>query len=359
MDNLRSTVIMKTDLADFTSRVSKSSQSDLAHLLNVQKDLVSDVVSKNSGSIVKGEGDSFWITFPSVTTAAVSAVEIQQDFHIAQAGFSEEDTLKIRVAITIGDVLHQEGDIFGDAVNLAARIEAVTPAGEIYLSQAAWLVLNKAEIGNSFVNEFDLKGLQDRVRIYRIDQRHKTRIIRDQVVVFTDLMGFGAFWEKYKINDVELMLMQNEEVAKTSCEAHGGTIRSTIGDSHFITFTEPLAAVQAVKGMIEQWEQFLNENEYPCHLAVGVHRGDVSIFRSCIYGSQIHKAAIMGNIIAQINPEKDCSIALISSTIYKDIRNTDIADLFNERDPFETNYTADQQQKHGFTENEKVYEFRV
>ena len=355
MDNLRSTVIMKTDLADFTNRVS---QSDLAQLLNVQKDLVSNVVSKNGGGIVKGEGDSFWITFPSVTTAAVSAVEIQQEFQVAQAGFSDADTLRIRVAITIGDVLHQEGDVFGDAVNLAARIEAITPPGEIYLSHAAWLVLNKAEIGNSYVNEYDLKGLADRERVYRINQQHKTRIIRDQVVLFTDLMGFGTFRDEHDIHEVELMLMQNEDVAKATCEKHGGTIRSTIGDAHFITFSDPVAAVEAVKDLIEQWEAFLKEHDYPCHVAVGVHRGDVYIFRSCIYGSQINKAAILESMTRQINPEKDCSMALISSAIYDAIKDNAVSDLFTERDPYETDYTADRLQHYGFIENEKVYELR-
>ena len=134
MDNLRSTVIMKTDLADFTSRVSKASQSDLAHMLNVQKDLVSVVVSKNSGSIVKGEGDSFWITFPSVTTAAVSAVEIQQEFQIAQAGFSEEDTADLDISILTEETLEMlkyEGNYF-------ARAYGKNPDSILYDSDFIW-----------------------------------------------------------------------------------------------------------------------------------------------------------------------------------------------------------------------------
>lgn len=82
MNNLQSTVIMKTDLVNFTGRVSVASQADLSDLLRIQKDLISKVVSSNNGKMIKGEGDSFWIIFPSVTIAAISAVEIQQEFRV-------------------------------------------------------------------------------------------------------------------------------------------------------------------------------------------------------------------------------------------------------------------------------------
>lgn len=101
MDNLRSTVIMKTDLASFTDRVAQSSPADIADILNIHKELVSMVVAKNSGSIIKGEGDSFWIIFPSVRIAAVSAVEIQQELQIAQVGVPDEGRLHVRIAISL------------------------------------------------------------------------------------------------------------------------------------------------------------------------------------------------------------------------------------------------------------------
>ncbi|WP_432812932.1 adenylate/guanylate cyclase domain-containing protein [Pantanalinema sp. GBBB05] len=60
--------------------------------------------------------------------------------------------------------------MFGDSVNLAARIESVTPAGETYLSQAAWLALNKAEVSTEFVDSFSLKGMSEPEKVYRINQ---------------------------------------------------------------------------------------------------------------------------------------------------------------------------------------------
>ena len=79
MENLRSTVIMKTDLAGFTDRVTKSSHRDLSELLGKHDEIISEVVARHAGTTIKGEGDSFWITFTSVTTAALAALEIQRD----------------------------------------------------------------------------------------------------------------------------------------------------------------------------------------------------------------------------------------------------------------------------------------
>ena len=86
MEGMLSTVIMKTDLAGFTDRVSKSSHGDLSELLKKHDSIIKSVIDKNEGKIIKGEGDSFWITFKSVTGAALSAIEIQRDLQYAQVG---------------------------------------------------------------------------------------------------------------------------------------------------------------------------------------------------------------------------------------------------------------------------------
>jgi hypothetical protein len=83
----------------------------------------------------------------------------------------------------------------GDAVVLATRIETITPPDEIYMSAAAWLAMNQAEVRTSFVDSFALKGLTDPVAVYRVEQTHRMRVISDQYIVLTDLQGFGAIAE--------------------------------------------------------------------------------------------------------------------------------------------------------------------
>jgi class 3 adenylate cyclase len=105
MTEFRTTVIMKTDIVDSTPKMAKLSETELVRLLNEQKQFTSDIVLKNNGSIIRGEGDAFWITFPSITAAVLSAIEIQQNLKAMQAG-KGEGRLAIRVVITVGDVLH-------------------------------------------------------------------------------------------------------------------------------------------------------------------------------------------------------------------------------------------------------------
>ena len=245
MANLRSTVIVKTDICGYTVRVKKLSQSELSRLLNEHKTFISDISIRNEGSLIKGEGDSFWLVFPSVTAAAMAALEMQQELRAQQSSKSNDERLAIRVSITLGDVLHQDKDIFGDTVNLTARIESVTPQDEIYLSQAAWLALNKAEVQTSFVNEFSLKGMSEPEKVYKVDQSHKTRIIENQAIVKADLRGFIAYQESNSIKDVEYLLTnfdafeKNIEMRKKAISAvqeipvEGKFSRKNISALHF------------------------------------------------------------------------------------------------------------------------------
>ncbi len=142
---LRTTAILKTDIAGSTPRFRELPEQDLASLLSEHRALLTRLSTAHNGRIVKPEGDGFWLAFPSVTAAALAAMSMQEELRLAQANIGD-DRLAMRIVITLGDVLHQEGALVGDAVVLAARIEALTPPDEIYLSAAAWLAMNHAEI---------------------------------------------------------------------------------------------------------------------------------------------------------------------------------------------------------------------
>jgi fructose-specific component phosphotransferase system IIB-like protein len=80
-----------------------------------------------------------------------------------------EDRLAMRIVITLGDVLHEEGDLFGGAIALAARIEAVTPPDDIYMSAAARLAVNQGEVRTALIDAFALKGFTEPVPVYRVE----------------------------------------------------------------------------------------------------------------------------------------------------------------------------------------------
>jgi class 3 adenylate cyclase len=116
---LQATAIMKTDVSGSTVRFRRLPEADLSALLSEHRAFVSRVAEAHHGRIVKPEGDGFWLAFPSVTAAALAAMAMQEDLRLAQPGRGE-GRLAVRIVITLGDVLNQDGGLVGDVVILAA-----------------------------------------------------------------------------------------------------------------------------------------------------------------------------------------------------------------------------------------------
>jgi len=290
MTILRTTVIMKTDISGSTVRFRALPESDLHALLSEHRKLLTDHAAAHGGHIVKPEGDGFWLVFPSVTEAARAAMTMQEELRLAQPN-RFGDRLTIRIVIAVGDVLHEEGALVGDAVVLCARIEAITPPDEIYLSTAAWLAVNRAEIRTVLVDTFTLKGFPEPVAVYRVEQTHRTRVIADQYTVFADLRAFTTFAETVNMTIVESVLdTLSESIALISREG-GGTMRFNVGDTHCVTFEDVGSAMTAAEGLHERWSAFQRRDRIVCPMILVVHRGMLYAFRSYFYGQALVVAA--------------------------------------------------------------------
>src|SRR5919198_5760952 len=205
MTTLRTTAIMKTDIKSSTVRFRALPGAGLDALLTEHRAFVARLAAAHDGRIVKPEGDGFWVVFPSVTEGALAAMRMQEELPLAQPNLGD-DRLAMRIVLTLGDVLHQEGALVGDAVVLAARIEEITPPDAIYLSAAAQFAVNPAEVRTALVDAFPFKGFPTPVPVYRIEQMHRTRVIAEQYIVVTDLHGFATVTETAPITVVETVL---------------------------------------------------------------------------------------------------------------------------------------------------------
>ena len=318
---LQSTVIMKTDISGFTSRVGKYSDAELSDLLTVHSNLVGSISNQYNGHIVKGEGDSFWLVFPSVTAAARAAMELQDELRFTQVGKTEAARIAVRIVITLGDVLHQNNDVFGDAVNLAARIEKITPPDETYLSQAAWLALNKGEIQTSCVGQFPFHGMSEPVSVHKIEHETHTRIMRQQTIVLTDLRGFSAFVNSHSIADVEMTLLYFYAVHNSVSSQFGGTICLVVGDAITLIFPAPEAALAAATELCRKWEPFRSEHNGSCPIAVGIHQGDVYAFRSFLFGYDLNFAGALVTLGGAKAMKQ--SYALVSKSVAAQVTDDD------------------------------------
>ncbi|MBM3219723.1 MAG: adenylate cyclase [Candidatus Rokubacteria bacterium] len=279
---LQVTAILKTDLSGSTPRFRATAEADLAPLLREHRAFVERVAAAHDGRMVKPEGDGFWLAFPSVTAAALAAMSMQEELRLAQAN-AGEDRLAMRIVIALGDALHQDGALVGDTVVLTTRIAAHTPPDEIYLTAAAWLAMNHAEIRTSFVSALALKGFAEPAAVYRIEQRHRTHVIADQYVVVADLKGFTTLTETRPATLVETALDALHEIVATACHDFGGVVRFSAGDAYCLTFTDAERVMAGVEHLATAWARFSREADVRCAINVAVHKATLHAFRSYLW----------------------------------------------------------------------------
>jgi len=316
MVTLRATAIMKTDISGSTARFRSLPEQDLTALLGEHRDFVTRLAAVHDGRIVKPEGDGFWLAFPSVTAGALAAMAMQEELRLAE-GSKGDRRLVMRIVITLGDVLHQDGALVGDAVVLASRIEALTPPHEIYLSAAAWLAVNQAEVRTALVDAFTLKGFTGLVPVYRIEQTYRTRVIADQYIVITDLRRFSAVAETGPMTDVEKILDRLHALVGNVCRDFSGATHFSVGDSYFLTFPDARLAIAAVEQLAEEWRAPGHREGALCPMGVAVHKGVLYAFRDFVWGRDVNIAAAVERVASRLAPAD--TVVLVTGQVRGDL----------------------------------------
>lgn len=168
--------IMFTDMVGFTETTSSQSRDENETMLRKHDRLMKPIIRRFSGRKIKAIGDALLVTFRSST----DAVQCGMAMHDAIAEYNQqhpdEAQLQIRVALHVGEVRVESNDVFGEAVNIAARIEGMTPPNEVYFSHSVYLSMNKAEIPSETVGTYKLKGIPERVKIHHVPTHRVTRL---------------------------------------------------------------------------------------------------------------------------------------------------------------------------------------
>ncbi len=169
--------IMFTDIVGFTAKTSRQSRNENASMLQEHDRLLLPVVTNYGGRKVKSIGDAMLVSFRSPTDAVRCGMALQDATWEYNRNKDSDAQLRIRVALTLGEVRVEGGDIFGEPVNIASRVEGLTPAGEVYLAESVYLAMNKAEAPTEAVGTKELKGIPEAVKIYRVPQHQTLRLV--------------------------------------------------------------------------------------------------------------------------------------------------------------------------------------
>jgi class 3 adenylate cyclase len=160
--------IVFTDIKGYTAATSAQTHKQNAQMLRRTEKLIEPVVRAYDGQVIKSIGDAYMIVFRSPTEAVKFAAAVQDRLHQHNVSSPVEQAIHIRIAMNIGEVRVHRGDVFGEPVNIAARIESVTPADEIYISKAMYLTMNRTDLPTEMVGDYELKGLPEPVTVYRL-----------------------------------------------------------------------------------------------------------------------------------------------------------------------------------------------
>ena len=165
----RLTAILAADMVGYSRLMGASEAGTLAALKTVRTDLIDGKIAEHQGRIVKLTGDGMLAEFPSVVNALACAVEVQRGMRDRNACIPQDQRIEFRIGVNLGDVIVEGDDIYGDGVNVAARLESIAPPGGIAVSQSVRdHVGNRLSVTFEDCGEQQLKNIEKPIRVYAV-----------------------------------------------------------------------------------------------------------------------------------------------------------------------------------------------
>jgi adenylate cyclase len=165
----RLAAILAADVAGYSRLMGIDEEGTLAALKAYRRDLIDPKIAEHRGRIVKTTGDGALVEFASAVDAVRCAMEIQRAMAERSAAIPEDRRIEFRIGINVGDIIIDEGDIYGDGVNIAARVETLAAPGSICLSDHAYQqIKGKLSLEVSDMGERPLKNIAQPVRVYGV-----------------------------------------------------------------------------------------------------------------------------------------------------------------------------------------------
>jgi adenylate cyclase len=163
--------ILVADVVGYSRLAGAGEERTLARLRGLRSDLIDPAIAAHYGRVVKRTGDGSIIDFRSAVDAVRCALELQTGMVERNAGVPEDSRIEFRVGIHVGDVVEEsDGDLMGDGVNIAARLEGIAKPGAICLSEDAYRqVKSRLDLKAADLGAIQLKNIAEPVRVYSLE----------------------------------------------------------------------------------------------------------------------------------------------------------------------------------------------
>ena len=190
--------IVFVDIAGYTPRTSSQTREENIRLLKRFEGIVRPLVRAFNGQVVKTMGDAFLLTFRSPTNALLCSMAIHDSLAESDRGVDPAEHFQIRAAVNVGEVRVDGGDVFGEAVNIASRIEGKATAGEIWFSESVFLSMTRSEVPHEEIGLAELKGIPGTVRLFRVPKANEAASAQARQGEKADLPFGGASLDRVR-----------------------------------------------------------------------------------------------------------------------------------------------------------------
>ena len=172
----RLAAILAADVVGYSRMMQADEAGTMAALKSRRTEILQPLVSKYHGRIIKVMGDGVLVEFSSAVEAVSCAVALQEAMAVANEGAEDYRRVVLRVGINLGDVMVEGSDLYGDGVNIAARLEAMADPGSVFVSRTVYNhVRGKLKLGFEDLGDQQLKNIAEPVRIYRVQSLSEAR----------------------------------------------------------------------------------------------------------------------------------------------------------------------------------------
>jgi class 3 adenylate cyclase len=175
--------IFSADVKGYSKLIGEDDEATVQTITAYRK-IIAACIEKHMGRVVDSPGDNILAEFKSALEAVTGAIEIQNILEDENRKRPEKRRMDFRIGINLGDILHKDDRIYGDGVNVAARIESLADPGGICISRGVFdQVKKKVRQGFEYLGEHAVKNISEPVRIYRIllAPEHKGQILGEQI----------------------------------------------------------------------------------------------------------------------------------------------------------------------------------
>jgi adenylate cyclase len=162
------TAILSADVEGY-SRLMGDDDEATVRTLTSYREVLSTLIQQHNGKVLDSPGDNLLSEFVSVIDAVKCAVAVQKEIKARNDELTENRRMQFRIGVNLGDVIHEDDRIYGDGVNIAARLEGMAEAGGICISRTAYgQVKNKLELGYEYLGEHSVKNISEPVHVYKV-----------------------------------------------------------------------------------------------------------------------------------------------------------------------------------------------